>query len=313
VKGIIRRRGSSQFQRAADGSMTLMEHLRELRMRLFRASLAILVGFFVGYWLSDRLIEFVKQPVCHVLTARGEPCEFQVLGAADFFILELRVGLWVGLVLAAPIWLYQLWAFIAPGLHRHERRWAYAFAAVAAPLFASGAFAAYFALQHGLEFLLPKPGIVTTQLEITRYVDFITNVMLIFGVAFEFPLVVMLLNFTGMVSAKRLLGWWRTAIFLFFAFAAVVTPTPDPFTMSGLAGAMSLLYFGAVGVAFLNDRRRRRNEPDYSKFDDDELSPLQHDAQPVETSEPVDTWEPIDRPTQVSTPLPLDRRYDDST
>jgi sec-independent protein translocase protein TatC len=294
--------------------MTLMEHLQELRSRLFRAALGILAGFFVGYWQSDNLIKVVEHPVCVVAIPKYGTCEFQVLGAPDYFLLQLQVGLWTGLLLTSPFWLYQLWAFVAPGLHRHERKWAYVFVGLAAPLFALGAVLAYFSLARGLEFLLPPAKVVKTQLEISRYVSFITTVMMIFGVAFEFPLAALMLNFVGALSGRRMLSWWRAAVFLFFVFAAVVTPTPDPFTMSGLAGAMSLLYFAAVGVALLNDRRRGRKRPSYAGIDDDEISSLDDYApDPVDGPSSAIRLDPLEPIEPVTKPLPIERRFDDIT
>ncbi len=209
--------------------MTLLEHVRELRNRLFKASVSILVGFAVGMWLSGRVRSLLQQPYCELpgsINEKGE-CTFVQLGPADLFLLDLKIALWVGLVIAGPIWLYQLWAFIAPGLHRHERRYAYIFAAIAAPLFALGATLAFFVVQKGLEFLLSVADqSIETTLEITRYIGFVTNLILIFGVAFEFPLVVLMLNFVGLVSGRKLLSFWRVAVFVFFAFSAVVTPPP---------------------------------------------------------------------------------------
>ncbi|HEX2774973.1 MAG TPA: twin-arginine translocase subunit TatC [Micromonosporaceae bacterium] len=307
----IRKRGPSNFQRAADGSMTLVEHLRDLRTRLFRASLAVLVGFAVGYWLTHPVRNLLQRPYCDLPSSRDPrtgDCRFVQLGVADVFLLDLKIALWVGLIVAAPVWLYQLWAFVAPGLHRHERRYAYVFVAIAAPLFAGGAVLAMFVVQKGLQFLLNFSGPdINTTLEVTRYISFVTNLILLFGVAFEFPLLILMLNFVGVVSARRLLGWWRVVVFLFFAFAAVVTPTPDPFGMTALALCLSALYFVAVGVAFLNDRRRGRGAEIYSGLDDDEISPLANDR------EPVGAGSPVDAPAPVAAPAPLDRRYDEMT
>ncbi|OZV83794.1 twin-arginine translocase subunit TatC [Micromonospora echinospora] len=312
----LRKRGPSNFERAADGSMTLVEHFRELRNRLFRASLAILVGFGFGLWLAGPVLNILRKPYCDLpkFQQAGESCDFVQLGPADLFLLNLKIGLWVGLIIAAPIWLYQLWAFIAPGLHRNERRYAYVFTALAAPLFAAGALLAYFVTAKGLEFLLNVAGSeIQTTLDITRYVSFVTNLILLFGVAFEFPLIVLMLNFVGLASARRLLGWWRIAVFLFFAFAAVVTPTPDPFGMTALALCLCLLYFAAVGVAFLNDRRKGRGKEVYAGIDDDEVSPLEFDREPVAAGERVEASAPIAAPEQIPAPAPIDRRYDDMT
>ncbi|MBW4700920.1 twin-arginine translocase subunit TatC [Micromonospora sp. RL09-050-HVF-A] len=313
----LRKRGPSTFERASDGSMTLMEHVRELRNRLFRASLAIVVGFGLGIWLAGPVLHLLQQPYCDLPKARlaNGTCNFVQLGPADLFLLQLKVGLWVGLIVAAPVWLYQVWAFIAPGLHRHERRYAYIFTALAAPLFAAGAVLAYFVTSKGLEFLLNVSGggDITTTLDITRYISFITNLILLFGVAFEFPLLVLMLNFVGLASARKLLSWWRVAIFVFFAFSAVVTPTPDPFGMTALALCLSALYFAAVGVAFINDRRKGRGKASYAGLSDDEVSPLELDDDPVVATPELELSEPVHASEPVAPPKPIDRRYDDMT
>ncbi|MDG4797456.1 twin-arginine translocase subunit TatC [Micromonospora sp. WMMD1082] len=312
----LRKRGPSNFERAADGSMTLVEHVRELRNRLFRASLAILVGFGVGIWVAGPVRVLLSQPYCQLPGSQlpDGRCNFVQLGPADLFLLNLKIGLWVGLIIAAPVWLYQLWAFIAPGLHRNERRYAYVFTALAAPLFVAGAVLAYFVASKGLEFLLQISGDdINTTLDITRYISFVTNLLLLFGVAFEFPLIVLMLNFVGIASAKRLLSWWRVAVFIFFAFSAMVTPTPDPFGMTALALCLCALYFAAVGVAFLNDKRRGRGKEVYAGLDDDEASPLESDREPVEVGQPVETVTPVDAPEPVTRPRPIERRYDDIT
>jgi sec-independent protein translocase protein TatC len=311
----LRRRGPSKFEQAADGSMTLIEHVRELRNRLFWASLGIVVGLIVGFIVSKAAFDLLSGPYCALKTSYVvnpqtgvSECKFLVLGATDQLVLRLKIALWVGLIVGAPVWLYQLWAFIAPGLHRHERKWAYVFVAIAAPLFAGGAVLAYFVVKHSLLFIM-SAGVLgeATQLEVTSYIGFVTNMILLFGVAFEFPLILLMLNFTGVVSARRLLSWWRVVIFLSFAFAAVATPDPGPFGMTLLAACMSLLYFTAVGVAFANDRRKGRGKELYAGLDDDALSPLE------DTREPVTAGDRVEVPSPVAGPLPLERNYDDMT
>jgi sec-independent protein translocase protein TatC len=318
--------------------MTLMEHLYELRDRLFKACLAIVVGMIVGWFLADWVLHILQSPYCDydaTLAAKnnggnlpaGWKCGFVQLGVADLLLLKLKITMWIGLIVAGPLWLYQLWAFIAPGLHRHERRWTYAFAAAAAPLFAMGAVLAYYCVAFGLEFLLNiTKADVTTTLEITRYVSFVTGMMMMFGVAFEFPLAMLLLNVAGVVTGRRMLRWWRIVVFLFFAFAAVATPTGDPFTMSFLGLALSALYFGAIGLAVLNDKRRaRRDRENFANLSDDEISPLEYDNAPADEVDPVASAESIDAPEpvraseavaspgQVAAPQPLDRGFDDVT
>lgn len=313
----LRRRGPSEFQRAADGSMSLIEHFRELRSRMFKASVAIVVGFIVGYLLSQPAYDLLRVPYCNLpdaTDAAGNCKAFIQLSPADGFIIKLKLALWIGLIVGGPVWLYQLWAFIAPGLHRHERKWAYVFVSIAAPLFAGGAALAYFVVDKGLYFLL-ETGVTGAgvDLEVGAYISFVTTMILLFGVAFEFPLILLMLNFTGVASARQLLNWWRVVVFICFAFAAVATPDPGPFGMVLLAAALSLLYFVAVGVAFLNDRRRRRRDDIYAGLDDDEVSPLTDDREPVAAGAPVDSFVPVEAPEPVPAPLPLERRYDDAT
>jgi sec-independent protein translocase protein TatC len=268
--------------------MTLVEHLQELRTRLFRASLAILAGMIAGYFVAGRIQDFITQPYCD-FTAAHTPagvayrCQMNVTSVLDPFMLQLKIALYVGLVLAAPIWLYQLWAFIAPGLHRRERRFGYIFAAVATPLFAAGFALGYVLVSRSMKYFLSISGNnLTFTVDLQGYFGFVTGVMLLFGIGFEFPLIVAMLNFAGLVSARRLLGWWRPAIFLMFLFAALVTPTPDPFNMTILAVCMAVLYFIAVGAAFINDRRRERRSQ-YASLDDDEASRIEP-VSPVDSS-----------------------------
>jgi sec-independent protein translocase protein TatC len=294
----VLRRGA-RTPRPADGAMTLVEHLYELRNRLFKASLGIVAGMVFALFFATEILDFLSRPYRQALQPLGEAGKkLIVLGPTDFLILQLKVGLYAGLLISAPIWLYQLWSFITPGLHRHERRWAYAFVAVATPLFAAGALLAYLVVAKGLEFLLPGAGSsVEATLELTRYIDFVTSMMLLFGIGLEFPLVVMMLNLVGLVSARRLLSWWRVAVFLMFLFAAFVTPTPDPFGMIALALPMSALYFAAVGVAFLNDRRRARAAlvAGVAALSDDETSPLDERLEEVEPAAPLDSGHDPDR------------------
>ncbi|MGH8793332.1 MAG: twin-arginine translocase subunit TatC [Stackebrandtia sp.] len=278
---LLPRKKKSKFQRAADGSMTLIEHLYDLRSRLFKATLAVLVGFGVGYFFSQRVLTFIMNPFCELQAERkgasaDELCDVVQNSPIDEFLLSLKVALFIGLLLSAPFWLYQLWAFIAPGLHKHERRYSYYFAAVSAPLFVSGSLLGWFVLQKSLEFItgLNADNYVVT-LNLSDTFSFVTQVMLLFGAGFEFPLLLAMLNVFGIVTAKRMLGWWRVVVLLSFLFTAIVTPTPDPFGMTILAGAMSTLYFGAVGFAFLNDKRRALKNPDWTKVGDDEASAIE--------------------------------------
>jgi sec-independent protein translocase protein TatC len=316
----LSRKGPSKFEQASDGSMTLIDHVRELRNRLFWASLGIIAGLIVGFIISGWVFDILKEPYCSldsswIINAKGQRvCNFVVLGVVDPLILKLKIALWVGLIVGAPVWLFQLWAFIAPGLHRHERKWAYVFVAIAAPLFTGGVVLAYFVIKHSLAFI-QEAGIlgVTSQLEVGAYVGFVTSMLLLFGVAFEFPLVLLMLNFTGVVSARKLIGWWRIVVFLSFAFAAIATPDPGPFGMTLLAACMVVLYLIATGVAAINDKRKGRGKEIYADLDDDETSPLEDDREPVAAGSRVEMASPVEAPEPVAKPLPIESRYDDMT
>ncbi|WP_199512986.1 twin-arginine translocase subunit TatC [Nucisporomicrobium flavum] len=316
----LRRQGPSKFQQAADGSMTLIDHVRELRNRLFWAALGIVAGLIVGFIISGWVFDILREPYCSldsswIVNSKGERvCNFVVLGVVDPLIVKLKIALWVGLIVGSPVWMFQLWAFIAPGLHRHERKWAYVFVSIAAPLFVGGVTLAYFVVKHSLAFI-QEAGIlgVTTQLEVGAYVGFVTNMLLIFGAAFEFPLVLLMLNFTGVVTARRLMSWWRIVVFLSFAFAAIATPDPGPFGMTLLAACMVVLYLFAVGVAAINDKRKGRGKEIYGDLDDDQISPLEEERVPVGVSDRVDAPSPVEAPEPVARPLPLESRFDDMT
>jgi sec-independent protein translocase protein TatC len=307
----VRRRRKTQFQAAADGSMTLLDHLRELRSRLFKGALGVVAGAIVGWFLSRPVLDLLESPYCNATISsrpKGAKCSLLALDPTGPLALQVKIALILGLIVSAPVWLYQLWAFIAPGLHRHERRWAYTFTALAAPLFFLGAWLAYVMLPRALDFLLSFGGSnINIQFDVVRYIGFVTNLVLLFGLAFEFPLIVMLFNIAGLATAKRLLGWWRPAILVFFAFSAIAIPTGDPFTMTVLALGLTTLYFGAVLFAYFNDKRRGRlHRAEFGDVDDDEISPLGY-----ETGEPVEAGEPVSVIEPVAPVRPLERRYDD--
>jgi sec-independent protein translocase protein TatC len=302
--------------------MTLIEHIRELRNRLFKASLGLLLGTAIGLIFASRVVDFLTRPYCDYQKTQNAAVSCLVSasgGPLDPFLVNLKAGLYVGILISAPIWLYQLWAFIAPGLHQRERRYTYGFVAVAAPLFAAGVILAHLIVSKSLHFFLGAGGHFTVVVDINGYFSFVTKMMLLFGVGFEFPLLLVMLNFAGVLRGRRLLGWWRQAIFLMFLFGAVVTPSPDPFAMSILAACMSLLYFAAVAVAMINDRRKGRRSM-YNALDDDETSKIEfedHDSvesgEPIVVSGPVSSSGRVGAAGPVDPPAPLDNRFDDAT
>lgn len=260
--------------------MPLREHLRELRRRILISLVAIAVGATVGWVYYTPIFDLISQPIQEVVAqaaAAGRDVRLVMAGVADAFMLQVKVAVLAGVVLASPVWIYQLWAFVTPGLHPKERRWVYAFAVISVPLFLAGVVLAYFLMPKGLEVLLGfTPQNVGNYLPVDRYLSFFLRMVIVFGIGFLTPVFIVGLNILGILSGKRLASAWRYIIFGVFVFAAVATPTGDPVTMLLLATPVLLLVGAAVVFSLLNDRRRRRSatEPDYAQFDDDELSPI---------------------------------------
>jgi len=261
--------------------MPLLDHVLELRNRLAVVGLAILAGTILMWFFFNPVWDFLKQPYCGIPQSHqlsGKDCTLVVTGIFEGFFIRLKVSFILGVVVSSPVWLFEIWAFITPAMRGREKRWTYTFLACAVPLFAAGAVLAYLTLSQGLSFLLGvNPNDVLALVTVSSYLSFALAMLLIFGVSFEFPLVVVLLNFMGVLSYRRLRSWWRPMVLGIFVFAALATPSQDPFTMSALAVPMSILYWMAVGVAYIHDRRKARREADspYAGLSDDEASPLE--------------------------------------
>jgi sec-independent protein translocase protein TatC len=259
--------------------MPLVEHLRELRRRILVSLAAIIIGSVIAWMVYEPLFEFLRQPFEQVVNsaqAQGRDVQLVLSGVADPFTLRLQVSVVAGLLLATPIWLFQLWRFLMPGLHARERRWAYVFAAAATPLFLLGAALAVWVLPIGLELLFGfTPDGVANFVQVNRYISFLLRTVLVFGIGFLLPFVVVMLNFAGVLSGSRVLSWWRYLVVGVFVFAAVATPTGDPVNLVLLAGPMTVLVAGAIGICLLNDRRRAlRAGAQNAPLSDDEASPL---------------------------------------
>ncbi|MFI5755824.1 twin-arginine translocase subunit TatC [Streptomyces sp. NPDC051569] len=285
-------------EKDVEGRMPLAEHLRELRNRLLKSVLAIMIVTIVAAFYNKDLMAFMMRPILDsvgcvggsLTQKNGSPCaDMTVNGLIAPFSIALKVSLVAGLVASTPVWLYQLWGFLAPGLHRHEKKYALSFVGIGVPLFLAGAVLAYKILPQTASILLEfTPDNARNLLPVDEYLDLVVRMVIVFGMAFELPLLLVLLNFTGVLTAKRLGSWWRVMVLGITVFAAFATPTGDPLTMLSLAAPIVLLYFLALGVCFLNDRRRRRNNPD-ADLDDDEASDLDLTPEAVGGIEPVST------------------------
>jgi len=270
--------------------MSLIAHLRELRNRVALALLFIAIGTAICFWWYDHgLGAFIRAPYCAIPAdnrafgtgATSGDCKLLVTDVFGGALIRLKIATIAGMVLTAPLWLFQLWRFITPGLKRNERRYALTFAGVASALFALGAVLAYISLRAGLKILLGLAGSnVAVALTAQDYLGFFVSVLLAFGVSFELPLIAVALNLVGVLSHEALSRSRRWIFFLTLIFAAIVTPTQDPFTMLVMALPMCLLFEGAIQVARVVDKRRARRDAVQGFHDvpDDEASPL--DAEP---------------------------------
>ncbi|MFI9258121.1 twin-arginine translocase subunit TatC [Streptomyces sp. ISID311] len=277
-----------------EGRMPLVEHLRELRNRLAKGMLGIVVATVASAFFYEEIINFFTKPVlqsvgCHALftdlAKQGDGSRCASIVMMDLlgpFTLALKVSLVAGLIISAPVWLYQLWAFLAPGLHRHEKKYALSFVGVGFPLFVVGGYFAYRVLPTTAKVLLDfTPVGIGNLLPLDKLLDLIARMVVVFGLSFELPLLLAMLNFAGVISGRRMLGWWRGMVMGITVFAAIATPSTDPLTMLALAVPIVALYFGAVGVAMVNDARRSRRSAGGPA--DDEASEL--DLTPADIGE----------------------------
>lgn len=255
-----------------DGRMTLGEHLRELRSRVLKAVAAILVFGVLGLVFYDPILNAMTGPFYKVAEDLDLDASINFGGIADPFTIPLQLALLTGIVIGAPIWIYQIWAFVTPALYRKEKKWAAAVVLIAAPLFLAGVGLCYYLLPNGLAVLLGfTPDHVSNIVLFTDYLSFVMRLILVFGIAFLLPVFILLLNAVGVLSGAALSHARRYIVVGVFIFAAIATPTGDPITMLSLGAPMYLLFEASIIVAKINDRRRGADAG--AELGDDEATP----------------------------------------
>lgn len=262
--------------------MPLRAHLVELRNRLIVAGVAVLLAGIAGWFIYEPLISELVRPMQVAADINEMDLELRFASPTEAFDQRVKLSLWIGVIASSPVWIYQLWAFITPGLTKKERWYAIGFLAASVPLFLSGVWLAWLVLPNAFIFLTGlNPAEVGSLFDFSLYLGFVTRIALGFGLAFLLPVVMVALNFAGLASARGLLKGWRVAIVASFVFAAIASPTPDIIVMFTLALPIVALYWVAVGVASVNDWRRARrdgtaglSDDEASELDDDEASSL---------------------------------------
>lgn len=265
------------------GTMPLLDHLRELRKRIMRAAFFIFIFSILGFVYYDQIITTLAEPVCDLKLAQSSGSNncgsLFISGVLGPLNLQVKVAFLTGVIISAPFWLYQLWAFIAPALHRKERRKSVLFIIAATPFFTLGAALAYYILPIAIKVLFGfTPDSLNNLVRFDDYLSFVLRIILIFGLAFELPVFLVSLNLIGVLSGKAILKPWRFAIFGITLFVAAFSPTADPLSMAALALPLILFYFGAGGIALLVDKKREKKSKaigDNQAADIDEASPIE--------------------------------------
>ena len=236
--------------------MTIWEHLAELRSRLIKVAMAVGIGTIFGWFVYPYLLDFLLVPFREI---QGPDAQVIATEPLQAFTLRLQMSVYLGIAIAMPVILWQLWRFITPALYPHEKKYAIPFTVSAMLLFLGGAWVAYLILVPTLQFLISVGGDNVEPLyTATSYITLIVWMMLAFGIGFEFPVVVVALQLIGVITPRQLLSWWRVAMVVIAVVAAVITPSADPISMLALAIPMALLYFLSIGVGAVVLTMRRR-------------------------------------------------------
>lgn len=242
--------------------MSLADHLIELRKRILIAAAGVLVAMIVAIIVTEPILEFLTYPIRLIDEERGDAfVELIFTTVTGPFDLRMRMALSIGLIMAAPIWLWQIWAYIVPGLTRKEKRYTLGFAAAAIPLFFLGGAVALWVSPNVIRVLaMFTPNDASNLFEAKEYYDFILKFVLAIGVGFVLPVFLVALNLAGVMSGRAILKAWRPAVLIATLFAAITTPAADAFSMLLLGGILVVLYFAAALVSVLFDRRKKKRE-----------------------------------------------------
>jgi len=256
-------RGEEPEGSRRDKRMTLAQHLVELRRRLLIAVLALVVGMVIAFLVTDFVIRMLTVPIQAIADARGQTGDVQLMfnTVTSGFDLRMRIAFAIGIVISAPVWIWQIWAFLMPGLKRKEIQYTIGFMASAIPLFFGGVVTGWFVMPHIIELMaqfVPEQGALFYQYD--YYYDFIIKLLIVVGVAFVLPVFLVALNLAGIVSGKGILKGWRVAVLVIVVFAATATPAADIVSMLLLGGVLVVLYLAAAGVSLLFDWRKARRE-----------------------------------------------------
>lgn len=273
-----------------EGRMALGEHLVELRNRLMICAISVLLLSILGWFLFPWVFDAVKAPI----EAAGEDSDLQALinfqGVGQGLNVKLQMAAYIGLILSSPMIIAQIWLFVMPGLHKNERKYAIGFFGSAIPLFFLGCIAGYWAVNQLVPVLMsftPTEGSTSQIIPYDQYLALLIKTMLAFGIAFVIPVVMVLLNFMGLVSGRAMLKAWRWIVFLSFAFTAVMVPTPEPITLIAMSAAIASLFFGAIVIALIHDRRQARRSGD-DDLADDEASSIDDEVEKIDGPSSLD-------------------------
>lgn len=246
-------------KRNPEAKMSLGGHLKEFRNRLFISAIFVLAGTIFGWFIFEPVFQILQAPVIELAKSRGINATLNIGTVAGAFDLQLQVSIFLGVMLASPVWLYNTWAFITPGLKKRERKFTLAFLFTAIPLFAIGCGLAWISLPGFIATLIGfTPSGTANVINANEYILFTLRILLVFGIAFVLPVVLVLLNFAGVVTASGILKSWRLAVFIIAVVAALATPTADPMSMFLVMIPLLVLYFAAAGITAINDRRKTR-------------------------------------------------------